>query len=331
MKLGEMIRAFRDNNDMTMQEFADRSGLSKGYISMLEKNKHPQSKRELVPSFETYRKVASAMCMPLDDFLAALDGDEVVKVNATTPVPTRLMGNAENMNNFGDRLRSLRMSKSLTQEAFAAALNERYDLKINKSMVSKWENNIDTPSLNSAKYIALFFDVSLDYLLGVSDDKRVAETHMNIGEITKKESTSARLKQIMSERNLRQVDILERTLPFCRTYGVKMNKSDISQYVSGKVEPNQDKLFVLSLALNVSEGWLMGFDVSRTRSSSSFSALQLTDQEEHLVISFRGLNEDGREKAVERVEELLDVPRYREITEKVKEEVLNHLAANESV
>lgn len=126
-----------------------------------------------------------------------------------------------------------------------------------------------------------------------------------------KESTSARLKQIMSERDLRQVDILERTLPFCRMYGVKMNKSDISQYVSGKVEPNQDKLFVLSLALNVSEGWLMGFDVSKARSSSSFSAMRLTEQEEHLVISFRGLNEDGREKAIERVEELLDVPRYR--------------------
>lgn len=73
------------------------------------------------------------------------------------------------MTNLGDRLHSLRKSKSLTQEAFASSLNERYDLKINKSMVSKWENNIDTPSLNSVKYMAIFFDVSLDYLLGVSD------------------------------------------------------------------------------------------------------------------------------------------------------------------
>ena len=79
----------------------------------------------------------------------------------------------------------------------------------------------------------------------------------------KRENTSTRLKQIMQERNLRQVDVLERTIPLCRKYDVKMNKSDISQYVSGKVEPNQDKLFVLSLALNVSEGWLMGFDVSK--------------------------------------------------------------------
>lgn len=113
-----------------------------------------------------------------------------------------------------------------------------------------------------------------------------------------KESTSARLKQIMSERDLRQVDILERTLPFCRTYGVKMNKSDISQYVSGKVEPNQDKLFVLSLALNVSEGWLMGFDVSRTRSSSPFSAIQLTAREEKVIAVFRGLSDIDQEKLI---------------------------------
>lgn len=97
MKLGEMIRAFRDNNDMTMQEFADRSGLSKGYISMLEKNKHPQSKRELVPSFETYKKVASAIGMSLDDFLTVLDGDEVVRVNATTPAPLQLTDQEEHL------------------------------------------------------------------------------------------------------------------------------------------------------------------------------------------------------------------------------------------
>lgn len=77
----------------------------------------------------------------------------------------------------------------------------------------------------------------------------------------KKETTSIRLKKIMEERKLRQVDILNLTEPFCKEYSVKMNKSDISQYVSGKNEPNQEKLFVLGKALNVSEAWLMGFDV----------------------------------------------------------------------
>ena len=122
----------------------------------------------------------------------------------------------------------------------------------------------------------------------------------------KKENTSIRLKQIMQERNLRQVDVLERTIPFCRKYDVKMNKSDISQYVSGKVEPNQDKLFVLSLALNVSEGWLMGFDVSRTRASSPAAPLQLTEQEEQLLNDFRMLSDTQKVRVAAYLEGVLD-------------------------
>lgn len=49
-----------------------------------------------------------------------------------------------------------------------------------------------------------------------------------------KVSSSERFKTLMNERNLRQVDILNLVLPYCKKYNVKMNKSDISQYVSGK-------------------------------------------------------------------------------------------------
>ena len=78
----------------------------------------------------------------------------------------------------------------------------------------------------------------------------------------KKYTTAERLKQIMQERNMKQVDILELVLPVCNKYGLKMNKSDISQYVSGKVEPNQRKLVALAEALNVSETWLMGYEIN---------------------------------------------------------------------
>ena len=78
----------------------------------------------------------------------------------------------------------------------------------------------------------------------------------------KKYTTAERLKQIMQERNMKQVDILEFVLPVCKKYGLKMNKSDISQYVSGKVEPNQRKLVALLEALNVSETWLMGYEIN---------------------------------------------------------------------
>ena len=84
MKLGEIIKVFRKKNKMTMQEFADRAGLSKGYISMLERSQHPQSQRKLVPSFETYQKVANAMSMSIDELVALLDDNETVRLNESS-------------------------------------------------------------------------------------------------------------------------------------------------------------------------------------------------------------------------------------------------------
>lgn len=74
-------------------------------------------------------------------------------------------------------------------------------------------------------------------------------------------NTAIRLKQIMSDNNLKQVDILNLCKPYCNKYNVKLGKNDLSQYVNGKVEPGQEKLDILAEALNVSEAWLMGYDV----------------------------------------------------------------------
>lgn len=97
----------------------------------------------------------------------------------------------------------------------------------------------------------------------------------------KKESTATRLNKIMSDRNLRQVDILNKTIPYCEKYNVKMNKSDISQYCSGKTEPNQEKLFVLGTALDVGEAWLMGFDVPMERNDEDQDVLRFDAELEY--------------------------------------------------
>lgn len=82
-------------------------------------------------------------------------------------------------------------------------------------------------------------------------------------------TTADRLKELMSAQNLRQVDILNRAKPFCEQYQVKLGKNDLSQYVNGKVEPGQEKLTILGLALDVSETWLMGYDVPMGRTPSA--------------------------------------------------------------
>lgn len=80
-----------------------------------------------------------------------------------------------------------------------------------------------------------------------------------------KATTAERLKQLLSERNLKQVDVLRMAENIGRRYGVKLTKSDLSQYISGKVEPKQDKLTILGETLDVSEAWLMGYDVPKSR------------------------------------------------------------------
>lgn len=80
-------------------------------------------------------------------------------------------------------------------------------------------------------------------------------------------TTSERLKKIMKENNLRQIDILNKCLPYCQKYGIKIGRNDLSQYVNGKVEPGQDKLSILSMALGINEAWLMGYDVPRNRNA----------------------------------------------------------------
>ncbi len=75
----------------------------------------------------------------------------------------------------------------------------------------------------------------------------------------RKMTVGERLNQIMSERGLKQKDILDKAEPYF-TKNVKISKSDLSQYVSGKTEPRSDKLCILAKALNVSEQWLLGYD-----------------------------------------------------------------------
>lgn len=88
----------------------------------------------------------------------------------------------------------------------------------------------------------------------------------------KTSNTSNRLKEIMQKKGLRQVDILRLAEPFCKKYNIKLGRNDLSQYISGKAVPGQDKLTVLGLALNVTETWLLGYDDEFSKECSNFDS-----------------------------------------------------------
>lgn len=99
-----------------------------------------------------------------------------------------------------------------------------------------------------------------------------------------KENTAQRLARIMSERNLRQVDILKKSEKFQKELGVKLGKSALSQYVSGKSIPDQDKLVLLAKTLDVSEAWLMGYDTNKQLTEPNKPSIDLSNLREKVVM-----------------------------------------------
>lgn len=85
----------------------------------------------------------------------------------------------------------------------------------------------------------------------------------------RKYNTADRLRELMTERGWKQVDVINNSKPFQEKLGVKLGKSALSQYVNGVQSPDQKKLALLALTFNVSEAWLMGYDVPRGREVSS--------------------------------------------------------------
>lgn len=93
----------------------------------------------------------------------------------------------------------------------------------------------------------------------------------------RKFETSDRLRQLMTERNWKQVDIINHSKQFQEKLGVKLGKSALSQYVNGVQAPDQKRLALLALVFDVSEAWLMGYDVPRERESVAESEYTTSD------------------------------------------------------
>ena len=81
MFLGELIKEYRKRHQISMQTFADRADLSKAYISQLENNRNPKTGGSIIPSAETFVKVAAAMNMSADELYALVDENQPLLIN----------------------------------------------------------------------------------------------------------------------------------------------------------------------------------------------------------------------------------------------------------
>ena len=66
---------------------------------------------------------------------------------------------------LGQNLQKLRKERGLTQTDFVNSFNKMFDMNIERSMISKWENESQQPMIYTVACIAQFFNVSIDLLL----------------------------------------------------------------------------------------------------------------------------------------------------------------------
>lgn len=83
-----------------------------------------------------------------------------------------------------------------------------------------------------------------------------------------------RLKEAMARRGCRAVDLVEQT-------GIP--KVTISYYMTGRTVPRANNLYKLAQALDVSEAWLLGYDVAMHRTEDQ----KKNDQLAKLVVRLR--------------------------------------------
>ena len=71
-------------------------------------------------------------------------------------------------------------------------------------------------------------------------------------------SAAERIREAMDSKGIMQADLATST---------GLNRSTISRYLSGQMEPKPKAIALLARELNVTEMWLWGYDVAKARST----------------------------------------------------------------
>lgn len=83
-----------------------------------------------------------------------------------------------------------------------------------------------------------------------------------------------RLREALTKAGMKQADLVRET---------GLDRGSISSYLSGKYEPKQKAIYKIAQALDISEAWLLGYDVPMERTADQ----KKNDQLAQLVVKMR--------------------------------------------
>ena len=110
------------------------------------------------------------------------------------------------------------------------------------------------------------------------------------------EPCATRIKKALSIRNMTQTELCAKT---------KISKSSMSEYMSGKYVPRQDKVFIIATALDVDPVWLWGYDVPMEKKEQPETKKvphtedELNEGEKLVLQLFRQIPEDKQTEALD--------------------------------
>lgn len=105
------------------------------------------------------------------------------------------------------------------------------------------------------------------------------------------DSCGSRIAKALAIRGMRQAELCQLA---------KVPKSSLSLYLSGAYEPKQDRIYSIAKALNVSEAWLMGYDVPMEKENSS-GDVGLTEGEKQMLELFKLIPDDQQPLVLEMI------------------------------
>lgn len=73
------------------------------------------------------------------------------------------------MAKFSDRIKELRTQSDYTMDYVVDNMNKKYGTSLTRSHISRYENGLTQPSIGIFSYFCKFYNVSADYLLGLTD------------------------------------------------------------------------------------------------------------------------------------------------------------------
>lgn len=96
-------------------------------------------------------------------------------------------------------------------------------------------------------------------------------------------TTADRLKELLEVKRISQAGL-------SKIMGI--SRSAMCQYISGKITPKQDKLYIISTSYGVSLAWLMGYDLPM---DVSLPVITYSQEEQDLIFKYRSLLPVGKE------------------------------------